>query len=237
MTERRTYSGIFGKATVDVSLVLDCAENYYDENCDRFCEENCTCSPGTTGPCCAVSIDDCVNVTCGENEMCEDSHLNSTCVCETGYAGLDCLEDVNECEEVDCINGICEEGIGNFTCFCTSGYTGQFCETRLDTYQLHVTIHSLTNPNGIHANNPTDGCCDGCIRTSCDYYLTYCLRPVESMPSRATNPFQGNCSDVLTTPTEIIDFTNPTFSLPDELSLLSLSGDILVCCQLPLLAT
>ena len=54
----REISGIFGSATVNISLTLECAENYYDANCDRFCEENCTCGPGLTGRFCTESIDD-----------------------------------------------------------------------------------------------------------------------------------------------------------------------------------
>ncbi len=35
-TERETYSGIFGLATVNISFTLECAENFYDANCDRL---------------------------------------------------------------------------------------------------------------------------------------------------------------------------------------------------------
>ncbi len=37
---RKTYSGIFSAAEVNISLTLRCAENYYDSDCNRFCNEN-----------------------------------------------------------------------------------------------------------------------------------------------------------------------------------------------------
>ena len=73
-------------------------------NYDRFCNENCTCGPGLTGPC-TESIDDCVGVTCGVNYRCVDGHLSSICECEPGYTGPDCLEDIDKCAGVNCNSG------------------------------------------------------------------------------------------------------------------------------------
>ena len=61
-TVTANYSGIFGVATVNISLTLQCSETYYDASCDRFCEDNCTCGPGLTGPFCTIDIDDCVSL-------------------------------------------------------------------------------------------------------------------------------------------------------------------------------
>ena len=74
-TVREVYFGIFGFAEAIISLTLECAKNYYDANCDRFCNESCTCGPGLTGPFCTESIDGCVGITCGVNQRCVDGHL------------------------------------------------------------------------------------------------------------------------------------------------------------------
>ena len=41
-------------------------------------------------------------------------------------------------------------------CACPPGYTGQFCEIKLDSYQLQVTIDFVSNPEGRCAG-------EGCI--------------------------------------------------------------------------
>ncbi len=204
-TDRETYSGIFGFATVNISFTLECAENFYDRNCDRFCNESCTCGPGLTGPFCTTSIDDCANVTCGENQRCVDGHLTSSCVCEPGYTGPDCLVDINECAGVNCNFGTCEQGIGSFTCVCTPGYTGELCERRLDSYQLQITINSVGNPEGRCADiecNQTinETCCDtnACPQRNCEYYLHYCQRSMDTPVSYERTEYQGNCTAINT---------------------------------------
>ncbi len=194
-TERETYSGIFGLATVNISFTLKCAENFYDANCDRFCEENCMCGPGLTGPFCTTSIDDCATITCGENQRCVDGHLTSSCVCEPGYTGPDCLEDIDECAGVNCSFGTCEQDISSFTCVCTPGYSGELCERKLDSYQLQVQVHSVRNPQGRCPRlGCSNGCCEGsCPLSHCDYFLHYCQRPVGTPVSIESMKHQGNC--------------------------------------------
>ena len=43
-TERTTYPGIFGYATIDMSFTLTCTENFYGPNCGLLCPENRICS-------------------------------------------------------------------------------------------------------------------------------------------------------------------------------------------------
>lgn len=218
--ERKTHSGIFGFAQVDISLALQCAENFYDANCERFCEENCTCGPGLTGPFCTESIDDCVVATCGVNQICVDGHLSHSCVCAPGYTGPRCLMDIDECAGVNCNNGICEQGRGSFTCVCTPGYAGQFCEKRLDGYQLQVTIHSVRNPEGRCADAQCSGCCDAfCPRSRCNYYLHYCQRPIGTPVSLEHEEYQGNCSALNT-----LSESQSTESFQFTYSMISLSG-------------
>ena len=42
-TERTTYPGIFGFATIDMSFTLTCTENFYGPKCGKVCPENCIC--------------------------------------------------------------------------------------------------------------------------------------------------------------------------------------------------
>ncbi len=61
-------------------------------------------------------------------------------------------------------------------------------------YELQVTLHSFSNPDGRCAGTGCDGCCEGgCPRTSCDYYLSYCQRPARSVVSYGSDNHQGNC--------------------------------------------
>ena len=135
--------------------------NFYGPNCSQFCTSDCNCEEGFTGQFCGTSINDCVGVTCGVNQICMDGHLSHSCVCAPGYTGPDCLEDIDECAGVNCNNGTCEQGTASFTCVCTPGYTGQFCERKLDSYQLSVTIHSVSNPQSRCADTACSPCCEG----------------------------------------------------------------------------
>ena len=189
-TERTTYPGIFGFATIDMNFTLVCTENFYGPNCN-------TCEPGFTGEFCATSIDDCVGVECGLNQRCVDGHLNFSCVCQPGYTGPDCAVDIDECMSANCNNGrcvdelasfscICDPGytgqdcainiddclsancnnghcideVNSFVCSCNNGFTGQFCETQFHSYELQVSIHSFDNPGRRCADRDCQDCCE-----------------------------------------------------------------------------
>ena len=48
-TERTTYPGIFGFATIDMSFTLTCTENFYGPKCGLLCPENRICSNSSVG--------------------------------------------------------------------------------------------------------------------------------------------------------------------------------------------
>ena len=169
---------MFGLADINLSFTSGCAENFYGANCDVFCLENC-------------AIDHCAVVSCGENQTCVTEILNYTCVCQPGYTGTDCATPFDLCTGVNCNSGRCQEGM----CVCDAAYTGQFCETRLDGFQLQVTIHSFSNPDGMCAERycgPTQ-CCEGACPSSCEYIFFLCLRPAGTLVSTLRNANEGNC--------------------------------------------
>ena len=81
-TERTTYPGIFGFATIDMNFTIVCTENFYGPNCN-------TCEPGYTGSNCTTDIDDCTNVECN-NGQCVNETASFLCVCNTGFTGEFC---------------------------------------------------------------------------------------------------------------------------------------------------
>ena len=205
-TERRNYSGIFGFAIIDMSSEIICVENFYGPNCDQVCvEENCTCNPRFTGVFCETITNECLGIECGLNKRCVDLHLNYSCECEAGYTDPECQTDIDYCSGVNCNNGSCMDGLTSFECVCDPAFTGDFCETRRDGYELHVTIHSFSNPGGrcagVNSDYDCNGCCDHrqCTTTTCEYFFSFCQRPAGSPVSLARIEYQGNCSTVNTT--------------------------------------
>ncbi len=219
-SDRETYPGVFAVATMDMSFRVICINNYCGPNCDVFCLDNDTCDPGFTGEFCAMSIDDCAEVSCGFNKMCVDTHLNYTCECVPGYTGSNCTMDINECERVDCNNGNCMDGLNSFQCNCDPGFTGTFCETRLDGYELQVTVYSFINPDD---GSTTFLCCDSdsCNIIGCHYFFSYCLRPAGSQVSYTRRENRGNCASIDTTAEERFvegrNFTDMVFNIPNPL--------------------
>ena len=226
MIERSTYKGVFGLAEIDVSFSIMCTENFYGPNCSMLCLDNCTCEPGFTGEFCATSIDDCMGVECGLNHRCVDGHLNFSCKCHPGYTGPNCTIDIDECEGVDCNYGTCVNELASFSCTCNSGYTGEFCEAQLNGYELQVTIHSFRNPNGLCADQSCDrACCEGSCPDICDYYFSYCQRPIESPVSLQRLIGEGNCSIWNTLSYEHNDsavFTDTVFGIPNPITITGL---------------
>ena len=220
-SSRTTYHGIFGFATVDASFRPICTENFYGPNCDIFCLDNCTCEPGFTGEFCATSIDDCVGVECGLNQRCVDDHLNFSCECQPSYTGPDCTVDIDECDGINCTNGECIDGLASFLCACDLGYTGQFCETRLDGYELQITIHSFNNPSGACADLLCDGdCCEFSCPDRCDYYFSFCQTSIETPVSFVRSVSNESCFTLKTFPFEYDEqrsFMDTVFGVPNPI--------------------
>lgn len=167
MIEGETHSGIFGQAEISISYNLACTENYYGPRCEQLClSGSCPCDPGFTGQFCATSIDDCDSVSCGENQMCIDGHLNYTCTCLPGYTGQDCSTDTNEpdvCADVSCgENRVCVRGgdTSDYTCACDSGLTGENCVTASDMCEGVDCGDGICAPVTIDERNTITCVCD-----------------------------------------------------------------------------
>ncbi len=194
MTEM--HFGIFTVAEVNISFTLVCEENYYGADCDRFCNESCTCGSGSTGINCTESINDCA--TYKENQGCLDGHSNYSCECKPGYTGQDCLEKIDEFEGVDCISN--------------------------NNYRLKLTLHSFCNPEGKCADTlcsgGSHGYCEGAHpQDQCHYYLHYCQRVTGTPVSYERVKYQGNCSALNTTGEHL---NTQNFSFSEAQSILSL---------------
>ena len=134
------------KFSVVLSFKVVCAENYYGQNCSRFCNESCTCDPGFTGEFCH-EIDDCVGVDCSNNGRCLDEENSYACVCNPGFTGESCQVDIDECIATNCNGrGQCIDLTNDFNCDCIPGYTGKECEIDID--DCLVSGSSPCNGNG-----------------------------------------------------------------------------------------
>ena len=118
------------RSSVMLSFKVLCAENYYGQNCSRFCNESCMCDQGFTGEFCHKT-NDCLGVNCGKNRQCLDKEdQNYTCVCNPGYTGEECDVKINKCVtmNINCSgHGHCVSGETNHSCVCDSGFTGTSC--------------------------------------------------------------------------------------------------------------
>ncbi len=95
---------------------------------------SCACSPGYTGPTCAVDIDECASSPCAANSTveCQDAVNSFTCVCMAGYTGADCSETVDHCELFGCFNGgTCTPLVNDFSCKCPENFNGTRCENQI----------------------------------------------------------------------------------------------------------
>ena len=214
---RRTYPGIFRLARVDIAFELDCYEHYYGPNCEVFCEEDC-------------ERDRCAEVRCGEHRRCVDLIYNYRCVCEPGFIGPDCDIEFDVCSGVECNFGTCEviedDTSNNYVCVCRDGYTGRFCETRLNGYQLQVTFHSFSNPEGMCAPEHCSRafCCksDRCPN-QCEYFFSLCQRPLGTPVSFTRWVGEGDCEELNTNPSRRISdgstFTDSIFGTPNPVTL------------------
>ena len=204
---RRRYTGLYGLVEIDATFKLGCSPNFYGPHCNEFCLQNCTlCS---------------VDVNCGQNRRC----VNRICVCEPGFIGTDCSTD--PCMGVNCNSGTCErEQLGFYTCMCDPGYTGQFCERRVDSYRLQVTIHSFSNPDGNCAawECSPDICCGGSACPSpCEYLFSLCLKPAGSLINNMREINPENCATFETLPSRLLldggTFTDSIFGTFNPINL------------------
>ena len=124
------------KFSIVFSFKVVCAENFYDQDCARFCNESCTCDPGFTGEFCH-EIGNCVGINCGSNGQCLDGENTYTCTCNPGFTGENFEVNIDECGAMNIMcngRGRCVDGMNDFTCDCNPGftYTGKACETNID---------------------------------------------------------------------------------------------------------
>ena len=187
----QTLTGMFDLAEIILTFEVLCTNNYHGPNCDVLCTTgDCTCDPGFTGPFCASSIDDCVDVDCGVNQRCEDGHFNYTCVCEPGFTGPDCFTNINNCESVNCNSGTCEDGINSFVCICDLGSTGQFCAT------------SINECAGVDCGE-NQRCVDGHLNYTCvcepGFTGPDCQTDIDDCVGRTTCANSGTCVDGIDT--------------------------------------
>ena len=80
---RTSYRGAFKTAQMELSLRVDCAENFARPDCFH-------CEAGYTGPFCRTDIDECQGVDCSGHGQCEDGRSSFTCNCEPGFTGELC---------------------------------------------------------------------------------------------------------------------------------------------------
>ena len=129
------------------SYECNCRDNFFGDGkfcfpgeCSEFnCPENqicvssskldCKCKEGyfnSSSSC--VDIDECEEISCGQNAACSNSPGSFDCKCDRGFTGdgISC-SDLDECTENqhDCDkSATCTNSVGNFTCTCPVGYSG-----------------------------------------------------------------------------------------------------------------
>ena len=134
------------RPSITLSFKVECAKNYYSQDCSQFCNESCTCNSGFTGELCR-EIDDCLGVDCGGKGQCMDGVSNYTCLCDPGYTGRNCDVNIDECQvmTINCSGrGQCVDAANTFTCACDVGYTGERCEVDVNECEI------LNNTCGRH---------------------------------------------------------------------------------------
>ena len=101
-SERSSFSlSSMTSSNIDLSFKVVCAENYYGQDCSRFCNENCSCDPGFRGEFCH-EIDHCLGVACSGNGQCMNRQNDYTCVCNPDYTGDNCDVDICQVTNISC---------------------------------------------------------------------------------------------------------------------------------------
>ena len=117
------YTGQTGHTNITATFVVTCAEHWYGQTCNLWCQKDCTCDLPVS------CHDNCRGVVCGENRHCVDGVDVYVCTCDDGFTGRYCEINLNECEGVNCSgNGRCIDGIESFYCECDYPYSGTMCE-------------------------------------------------------------------------------------------------------------
>nr|CAB3233619.1 protein crumbs [Phallusia mammillata] len=137
---------------------------------------DCRCLPGFQGYNCDVNIDDCVNVTCGYNEICIDQVETYNCSCLAGFARDrvgNCTVEIDECSSNPCKhNSTCVDLIDGYTCNCTHGYEGQNCDVETD-----FCVSQPCQNDGIcqrRLGSYTCFCATGFLGLQCEYKHNPC---------------------------------------------------------------
>ncbi|KAI3383429.1 hypothetical protein SNEBB_005763 [Seison nebaliae] len=125
---------------------LNCANDWYGENCEQFClaENGCenghwkcddsgrlVCADGWTGISCEIQPKE---NECAPNDPCINGVMECIerrCCCEPGYTGEFCSVKINYCQSDPCINGgKCEplELTLGYKCICPEPFYGDNCE-------------------------------------------------------------------------------------------------------------
>ena len=139
------------RSSIVLSFKVECAENYYGQDCSQLIYDcsgvncgrhghcvdgvgnyTCICNPGYTGENCDVNINKCqmISNNCSGRGQCSDGLNAFTCACDVGYTGKHCEIDINECESLNITcgrHGRCVDKVASYTCVCNQGFTGSIC--------------------------------------------------------------------------------------------------------------
>ncbi|WAR30635.1 LOW QUALITY PROTEIN: FBP1-like protein [Mya arenaria] len=136
----------------------------------------CTCSLGYKGQHCEVNIDDCVNHTCMDYQVCTDLVNNYRCDCPVNTEGNLCEINLDLCASGPCFNSAtCVHEGDRYTCECPEGYSGVNCEVQNSLCFPNPCFHGASCDVTF---NPDTGyrctCAEGFIGTHCEAKVTQC---------------------------------------------------------------
>ena len=182
VTTPTTYTGNASIAQLNVSIAVNCSDNFYGPDCSTFCPDFVDCAgcglAPYEGPCCETNSDDCVGANCSEmyyNTRCVDRDNGFDCVCNLGYTGEDCDVRIDYCVNVSCSsNGVCVNSIYGYDCSCNTGFAGVLCE------------HDIDNCVGVNCSG------NGVCVDEVDGYKCQCNNSYEGRDCQHQPPQNGN---------------------------------------------